>query len=200
MALTQEEESFWRLCRIVLDIIPKNLRTYFKLQWDLKYPQNIWQDSPGNGQHLIGQIPKKILTRFSYLKSSLSAGDSNNWDPTALLFVFSNVAIVNQNERNELEKLRKIRNDCFHSKSAAMKPQDLLKKITDIQNAFGILGFQSGLLEIATIQNAPIETQLSLQLQRQLDQERQLNDHYTKDLADRMNTLEENVEGMFLLP
>ncbi len=197
MVLTQDEENFWMLCQIVLNIIPKNLRIYFKLQWDSKFPQNAWQDSAIDGQFLIQQIPQRSLARVNYLRPTLRAGDSNKWDPTALLFVFTNVAIVNQIQRNELEKLRVIRNECFHSKNASMTTQDLLAKITDIQNAFATLNLQSGLAEIATIQNAPIQTQLSLQLQGQLDQERQLNDYYTKYLTGQLTAIEEDVAGNF---
>lgn len=198
MALTQEEENFSKLCKIVLTVIPENLRTYFKWQWNCMYPHNKWQDSAADGQFLIGLVPQQRLARVSYLKPILHAGDSNNWDPTALFFVLTNSAIglTNQNERNELEKLRDIRNTCFHSNSASITSPDLLRKITDIQNAFRTLNLQSGLVDITTIQNAPIKTQFSMQLQVQLDQEKQLNDHYNKYLAGQLNAIEENVEGM----
>ena len=197
MVLTKDEENFWIMCQIVLNIIPKNLRIYFKMQWNSKFPQNPWQDSASNGQFLISQIPQRSLSRFNYLRPTLIAGDSNNWDPTALFFALTNASIVNQTEKSELEKLRGIRNECFHSKSASIIAQDLLTKITDIQNAFQVLNLHMGLAEIAAIQNAPITTQFSLQLQSQLDQERQLNDYYTKYLTGQLNTIEENVEGIF---
>ena len=111
MALTHEEENFFKLCKIVLTLIPENLRAYFKLQWNLMHPHNKWQDSTADGQFLIGLIPQQRLARVSYLKSVLHTGDSNNWDPTALFFVLINSAIglTNQHERSELEKLRGIR-------------------------------------------------------------------------------------------
>ena len=55
---------------------------------------------------------------------------------------------------------------------------------------------KSGLADISTIQNSPIKTQLSLQLQVQLDQEKRLNDHYNKYLAEQLNAIEENFEGI----
>ena len=197
MVLTKDEENFWILCQIVLNIFPKNLRAYFKRQWNAKFLQNPWQDSGSCGQFLISQIPQGNLSRCNYLRPTLKAGDSNKWDPTALFFVLTNAGMVNKTEKCEVERLRGIRNECFHSKSASITQPELSMKIKDIQIAFGVLNLKAGLTEITAILNAPIATQLSLQLQMQLDQERQLNDYYNKYLADKLNALEENVEGIF---
>ena len=47
--VSQETENFWRAIDIVLNEVPRRLRTYFVQEWDKKYPNNPWDDTATSG-------------------------------------------------------------------------------------------------------------------------------------------------------
>eukprot|EP00112_Aurelia_sp_Birch-Aquarium-sp1_P015180 Seg3342.2 transcript_id=Seg3342.2/GoldUCD/mRNA.D3Y31 product="hypothetical protein" protein_id=Seg3342.2/GoldUCD/D3Y31 len=189
MDLTGDKGNFCKLTAVILSIIPKYLRQYFKEEWDKANPQMIWNDSPADGKRLTSQI--KIRYPYNNMKNALAQGNRNDWDPTALLFVLCSSGVIISHCRNpplrvvplreseKLDKIRTIRNEFFaHRPMASIPLIEFNKAITEIENVFQMFHWQNGLHEIDVVKKSLIKTPLSQQLQQQLDAAIQLNDNY----------------------
>eukprot|EP00112_Aurelia_sp_Birch-Aquarium-sp1_P017644 Seg411.5 transcript_id=Seg411.5/GoldUCD/mRNA.D3Y31 product="hypothetical protein" protein_id=Seg411.5/GoldUCD/D3Y31 len=206
MDLTGDKGNFSKLTEVILTIIPKYLRQYFKGKWNQASPQMIWNDSPADGQHLTSKITIKYP--FKELKNVLAQGNSNDWDPTALFFVLcqsgaiiphcrkppQRVAPLRDSEN--LDKLRTIRNEFFaHRSIASISLNDFNKAIMEIESVFQIFHWQNGLCEIDAVKKSMINTPLSQQLQQELNREILLNDKYDAYCTD----LDKYVRGLELI-
>lgn len=202
MDLTGDKENFSKLTEVILTIVPKYLRQYFKDKWDKKFPQNIWIDSIADGQFLTSKL--KCRYPFTDLKKQLERGNRCDWDSTALLFVLCSTDVVIPGCRapphrtqplrqsENLAELRQIRNDFFaHRVSASIPTTEFNKVISDIEKIFTILNWQNGLQEVESVKQSLIVTPLSKQIQEQLDAAIELNKGYHKYYTD----LEKNLKG-----
>ena len=199
MDLTGDKGNFCKLTEVILTIIPKYLRQYFKDEWDKAYSQMIWNDSPADGKCLTSKI--KIKYPFNDLKNTLAQGNRNDWDPTALFFVLCKSGVIIPHCRDppkrvaplraseNIDKLRTIRNEFFaHRSIASISLIEFNRVIIEIENVFKIFNWQNGLLEIDTVKKVSIKTPLSQSIQQQLDAAIQFNDSY--------HALERDVRGL----
>ena len=193
MVLTDEEENFVKLAQIVLNIVPKYLRSLFIQKWNAKFSE--WTSDPVSGLTLLNKIPhaaRKNATCFADLKQKILTGYEADWDPTLLVFLllYSEVKLIRKcrpkSQRKpqlriseEIDKIRVIRNDFFaHASSMSCKPNDFLQLTTELKcaarNAFGA----ASEIEIAAILTSKIETQLSEQMRERLEKECKLNEKF----------------------
>lgn len=195
MALTEEGENFVRLSQIILEVIPKHLRSLFESKWNTKYPVNQWSDTAACGSFLLKEINKVnksgMKCTFS-VKQALTAGDKNQWDCTTLFYIllFSNLELIPKtrmiNKRSlplliseDVDKLREIRNGSFgHLPSASISKADYQQCISDIEKIFANLGWMQGLQEINSIKNNGVSTSQMATLKTKLKDESRKNDEF----------------------
>ncbi len=104
-----EQEEFFKLCMIVLDVIPKHFRIFFRDRWVNKYGTK-WDETAKSGQSLFNQIPQKLTNGlFNELKNDLCNGNTELWDPTALFFVLQKSGIVIDPCREKAERTPPLR-------------------------------------------------------------------------------------------
>lgn len=193
MVLTTEDENFIRLAKIILDIIPDNLRNLFEIEWNKKYPNNQWDGTRTSGSFLWKEIHKKNPQgiKGSSDKQALKFGDHNQWDCTTLFFVLlysrleiiPNMRVFNQRSSplrvsEEVDKLREIRNDCFaHLPSSSICEVDYHEAITEIEQVFSNLGWMQGLQDINLIKSSAISTSEMEAVKKKLEiEKKQINE------------------------
>ena len=124
MTLSDEEENFMKISKIVLNIIPKHLRQLFKTKWNDKYPREEWQSNEASGNDLMTKI-RNVNSRYA---EKLKAGDEKEWDTTILVYIFlySGLCLIESDREKiwrvgplplllseEIDILRETRNNVF---------------------------------------------------------------------------------------
>lgn len=192
MALTQEGENFVRFAKIILEVVPTNLRSFFESKWNIKYPLNKWDDTQTSGLFLMNEIkrrPSGILS--SQMKEKLKAGDKNQWDSTTLFFVLLGRLGIIPTMRlfpqrsppllvsEEIDKLRLIRNESFaHISAASITNADYHQTVIEIENIFTNLGWMQGLQEIQLIKTRAVSTLQMQVLKEKFKAEKKKNDDF----------------------
>ena len=181
------EENFYRVCHIVLDVIPNTLRELFKSVWDGKYPNTPWDDRPATGQRFLqmerNQNVRKTVNHY------MIHGDSSQFDGTCL---FSILLYSSQNffhgkpaVKTIIDGLRKIRNGCFaHLPSASVSDNDYQHLLTDVKAIFAQLGWP--ITPICDIERKYLNTSQLKQLEDSLIAE----DKRNKDLETQLHIVE----------
>ena len=208
MDLKKTNENFVKLAKMILDIMPKHMRVLFKDKWNAKYPTQPWADDATSGQHLYSLITKAPNQNqnkiFPSMEHMIRGGNVEEWDPTALFFVFlhANLNLIDacrpQGQRvkplsmsENIDCLRVIRNT-FFAHVPSMSVPDFEKISTDIKdiakNVFGNMAEN----EIEEIAKSQITTPLSYQLEKQLEHERAIN----SDFIEWQRKMEEKLEGI----
>ena len=191
MALTKEGENFVRLSKIILEIVPANLRIFFETEWNKKFKNNPWDDTPTSGSLLVKEIKRMNKSRAKWtndIKQALATGDKNKWDCTTMSFVLldSELRIIPKTRSptqqkhpllasEEIYKLRKIRNASYaHLDSASINEADYQKVISEIEQIFTNLGW--GLQDIQSIKSSAVSTSEMKALEKKLREEKESND------------------------
>eukprot|EP00112_Aurelia_sp_Birch-Aquarium-sp1_P013415 Seg2846.4 transcript_id=Seg2846.4/GoldUCD/mRNA.D3Y31 product="NACHT LRR and PYD domains-containing protein 1" protein_id=Seg2846.4/GoldUCD/D3Y31 len=193
MALTKEGENFVRLAKIILEIVPANLRILFESEWNKKFQNNKWDDTPTSGLFLVKEVKKMKVPRRSFtndIETALAAGNKNKWDCTILFFVlfYSELRIIPKARflkqkklpllpSEEVDKLREIRNGSFaHLASLSIDETEYQQVISEIEQIFTNLGWTQGLHDIQSIKSSAVSTSEMKTLERKLRQEKEKND------------------------
>ena len=209
MDLTKEQESFIKLVKIIVEIIPKHLRGLFITNWNAKFPSQPWANDATSGQYLYNAIPqsvKKNQAKFNKtLQQMILAGDCETWDPSALFFVllYAGLKVTEKcrpcNQRaypftvsENIDRLRELRNTFYgHAVNMSVCDADFGSISAEIKviakDVFGDIA--EG--EIGHVINAQTITQLSHDLKSKLDTEKQINE----DFSEWITRLEVKVEG-----
>eukprot|EP00794_Sanderia_malayensis_P018437 gene18436-20286_t len=202
----EEKENFHKLARIILDVLPKNLRQLFKDKWGLKFPNNKWDDTTASGAFLLSQVPKHVKKPMPDISSNLRKGDTAKWDPTTLFWVFlySGLKLIAPCrvggpialpllESEYINMVREIRNTFFaHAHQASIKKDDfeyIMEKLKT-QTQFGGASLKT---ELEKIENSPIETELSMNLRQQLEDQKKANnvlEDWLRNLDTRLDSIE----------
>ena len=181
------EENFYRVCHIVLDVIPKGLHSLFKCLWDGKYPYTPWDDRPASGQNFLkkerNQTVRTTVNRY------MNHGDSNQFDGTCL---FSILLYSSQNflqgqpvVKTVIDQLRIIRNGFFaHLPGASMAHNDYRTLLADVKAIFTQLGWP--ITPICDTEHKYLNTSQLKQLEDALIAEGRLN----RNLEDRLQYVE----------
>ena len=210
MDLTREEENFIKLVRIIVEIMPKHLRDLFITKWNAKFPNQPWANDAASGQYLYNAIPpavKKNQAKFNNtLQQMILSGNSEVWDPSALLFVllYADLKIIDtcrpRNQRanpfsvsENIDRFREIRNSFYgHNINMSVPDAEFASISTEIKgiakDTFGTIAED----EIDQIINTQMTSQLSHDLKLKLAKETQVNE----DFSEWIMRIEATVAGM----
>ena len=195
MALSNEEESFVKIAKIVLDVVPHHLRKLFITKWEEKYPNEKWESNSTSGDALVS----KIASVNRNYADKLKAGDEQQWDTTVLVYVFlySGLKLIDQcrnpkEKRNpplriseEIDIIRETRNEFFGHATQMSCPSDDFAELVDklksvARNAFGADAEK----EIDDIRN--LSTQSTADLRQRLEEEKNRNDQFNQSLKGKL--------------
>ena len=142
--MAANEENFYRISHIVLDIIPKNLRPLFKSLWDRKYPTLPWDDTPACGQIFFARETNQTVKKT--VNQNMLHGDSEKFDGTTLfaMLLYSSQRFLHgrQNVHALIDQLRMIRNQYFaHLPRASLTNHEYQTVIVDTKCCFAQLGW-----------------------------------------------------------
>ena len=183
MSLCEEEENFIKMIKIILEIVPKHLRSLFIEKWDLKYPSNKWQSGGASGNFLFNEIPNAAKNgRNRVYALEMKSGNESDWDTTTLLYaiLYSQLNLIPSCRPDgqgsvplliskEIDILRKVRNEFFaHASSMQCLSAafiDITSKIQAVaKNVFGANAEN----EIIDIVKSQITTMMTDKLKQQL--------------------------------
>ena len=145
------EENFYRVAHLVLDVIPTQLRNFFKDKWDTKYPSNPWDDTGNSGQlFLFGE--KNIKDKG--ILHNIQNGDRSKWDGTTLfailLFSSKNLLKTDPNARTCIDDLRLLRNTCYgHLDSGRIDDTDYQQVFQCAKHAFALMGWSISAINVS---------------------------------------------------
>ena len=143
---TDESRNFICIQTIVTDIISGELRKIFIQEWNTRYQTSFgaWDDTSVSGQQLFHFEKLRARPNKNMLQSKFKHGDTNQWDCSvffdAILFSKSIGSSLNATIKNEVNILRKVRNQVAHSSETKISDVLFQTMISDIENAFKVLG------------------------------------------------------------
>ena len=191
MELSNEEENFVKIAKIVLDVVPHYLRKLFITKWEEKYPNEKWESNIISGNALVAEMTKVGKKVRKDYKDKLEAGDEQQWDTTILVYVFlySGLNLIDQRISGKIDIIRETRNEFFgHATQMPCPSHDLTAIVNKLKlvakNIFGADVEK----EIDDIGNVPIDTQSTANLRQRLEEEKNRNDQFN-----------ESLEGKFLM-
>ena len=206
MELNDEHENFVKLVKIIIEVLPKHLRTLFVDKWDTKYPTQQWTHDAASGQLLHNEIPqgvKKNKRSFhKTLEQMILTGDIETWDPTALFFVLlfaglnltgacrqKNIRNLPFTESENIDRLREIRNTFFgHVANMSISAVEFGRISAELKAIAKDVFGSTAENEVDRVLNSQITTTLSDQLKSQLQKENQIN-----------REIQESIQGIDLL-
>ena len=191
--MAANEEKFYRISHIVLDIIPKNLRPLFKSLWDRKYPTLPWDDTPASGQSFFASERNQAVKKMVH--QNMLHGDSEKFDGTTLfaILLYSSQRFLHgkPNVHALIDQLRTIRNQYFaHMPRASLTDHNYQAVIVDIKCCFAQLGWP--ITSVCDVETKCFnETQVK-KLEKALLEESNRNDN----LENRLKSLETRLETL----
>ena len=197
MELSNEEENFVKIAKIVLDVVPHHLRKLFITKWEEKYPNEKWESNSTSGDALVA----KIASVNKNYADKLKAGDEQQWDTTILVYVFlySGLKLIDQcrnpkEKRNpplriseEIDIIRETRNEFFgHAAQMSFPSNDFAALVDKLKSvARNIFGADTE-KEIDDIKKVPIDTQSTADLRQRLEEEKNRNDQFNQSLKGKL--------------
>ena len=142
---TSEQLNYYRICRVVTDIMTEGLREIFKQEWNNRYKttKGEWKDSSKNGIDFFKMEPMGNRQAHECTWSTMVRGDTAEWDSTALFYaiLYSNAIYnLNRNVRSHVNSLRKFRNEFIYLSQGCLSDARFNSAIAKVENAFGALG------------------------------------------------------------
>ncbi|KAI0238565.1 hypothetical protein LSAT2_010712 [Lamellibrachia satsuma] len=192
--LTTGQENYLRLVRVVLGIVPNNLRNLFKTEFAKTYGMPYGDDSV-SGRFFLNNVIPKNKSRDAEINSAIKNGDSATFDSTTLFYCIlysralpllplmrkKNARVPPLNTSELIDQLRDYRNQLAHSPNAEVDQQAFNARVADLTAIYQQLGWPStDLLQAA---NDPMNTAECGRLQQELLKE-----------ADRNNALDQMVQ------
>ncbi|PFX26682.1 Nephrocystin-3 [Stylophora pistillata] len=116
---TKEQLNYFRVCHIATNILPQELRLFFKKQWDSHYQATLgeWKDTPRNGSDFYNNEPPHSRTQNARLLKTVKEGRGAEWDCTTLFFaiLYSDSIGKGLDEKAKwyVDDLRELRNEKF---------------------------------------------------------------------------------------
>ena len=198
MELSNEEENFVKIAKIVLDVVPHHLRKLFIAKWEEKYPNEKWESNSTSGDALVVEIAKikKVDTRYA---DKLKAGDEQQWDTTILVYVFlySGLNLIDPcrnpiEERNpplriseEIDIIRVTRNEFFgHATQMSCPSNDFATLVDKLKSVARNLFGADAEKEIDDIRN--LSAQSTVDLRQRLEEEKNRNDQFNQSLKGKL--------------
>ena len=197
MALSNEEENFVKIARIVLDVFPHYLRKLFITKWEEKYPNEKWQSNNTSGDALVAKIAKVNKNYADKLK----AGDEQQWDTTILVYIFlySGLNLIDPCREpketripplrisEEIDIIRDTRNKVFgHLPQMSCSSHDFSAIVDKLKGvATNVFGADAE-KEIDDIRKVSIDTKSTTILRQRLEDEKNRNDQFNQLLKGKL--------------
>jgi len=197
MELSNEEENFVKIAKIVLDVVPHYLRKLFITKWEEKYPNEKWESNNISGNALVAKIAH-VNNNYA---EKLKAGDEQQWDTTTLVYVllYSNLNLIDQCRKpketripplrisEEIDIIRETRNEYFgHLPQMSCPSHDFTAIVDKLKSvAKNIFGADVE-KEIDDIGKVPIDTQSTAKLRQRLEEEKTCNDQLYKSIEGKL--------------
>ena len=173
MDLSEDRERFYKLSRIVLDIVPIYLRKLFITKWNEKHDKQEWNSNPSSGNDLCNELSPGLRNshKESVYIDKIKKGTESNWDMTILGKVFLEYGLeliaghrpldkrcYPFNDGDKVDILRGIRNRYFaHLPSMSCSSNVFITIIDEIKVAGNGLFPQTFEYEIDEIQKSSIK-------------------------------------------
>ena len=156
IVLTTEGDNFTKLTYIILNVIAKHLRELFVKKWNHKYED--WNSDGESGVQLYGILADSFKKQNKDYMTKIKNGNVQQWDTTLLckIFLFSDLNLIeNGSSKSEIDKLRKIRNECFaHPESMSCSNAEFKRIVIEIKNAAHALFGEAAKHEISGIEKS----------------------------------------------
>ena len=192
MLLTTERENFVKVSYIILDIVANRLRVLFTTKWNEKH--QMWRSDGRSGDQLCKNSGGGFKKSNKDYLEKMKSGNEKEWDITILckIFLYSELKLIDKNtsEYTEIDKIRKIRNDCFaHPESMSCSDNDFKATVQKVKSAAKNLFGCDAESEISNIAKSSINKEMIENLVEPLKQE------VGKDVA---KVLEKQLSGNYL--
>ena len=209
LALTPEEERYWRLVKVILDDMPRKLRDLFRSAFQKTYGQK-WVDNLATGNFFMAKVPKS-KKRDKHITTTVEQGISEQFDPTVLFFCLLNsgtnlllpgarkkeLRMSPFYESERVDQLREQRNAVAHATTPSLSEADFQTRIQEIEDIYTQLQWdQTQLKEAAYGRIWPVEYD---RLQGEIDVEKaRINDHEQRlqDLQQGQQDLQQGQRGL----
>ena len=187
MDFDNENENFYKLCTIVVEVNPDFLRKYFVQKWNEKFPQEQWESGADCGEILINKIKAKNKKRkkLSFVEKNLQEGNEMDWDTTALMHALEHrkLGLIHGNERRHLDTLRMCRNEIYaHTRAVKVSSDKFSQKIDTIKEAAKYLFGEAAENEIDKVVKSTITSQSNEQMKEHLEKEKARYKEYLADM------------------
>ena len=207
LALTPEEERYWRLVKVILDDMPRKLRELFRSAFQATY-RLAWGDNSATGNFFLANVPMS-KKRDKHITTIVEQGISEQFDTTVLFFCLLNSGtnlLLPGARKKELrmspfyesecmDQLREQRNAMAHATTPSVSEADFQTRIREIEDIYTQLQWdQTQLKEAAYGRLWPVEYD---RLQGKIDVEKaRIDDHEQRlqDLDKRVKNLEQQTQ------
>ena len=152
---SNRELRFFRLAKCVVDHSTAALRKVFEQEWNYLYPSCPWQNNTTSGSKLLAEErPSSRLydpaysADYQHIKDSLSRGNVEEWDVTALVFALRYSHALNRIRYgyhwrrigNAMYQIKEVRNTLFsHACKAALSRSTFERNMDILVQAVGDL-------------------------------------------------------------
>jgi len=176
-----EQLNYFRVCNIAFSIVPEDLRTIFKQEWDAIYtatPHGKWNDTPVNYTSFYGMESKRSRSRNNRSLGNMTSGDRREWDCTCLFYAIMYSDSVGPKlstiVKNNIDVLREIRNEVAHNNDASLTEADFQASIQKITTAFNALNLDTTRVNEMKIQTS-FPTKELKNIKKDLEDEKKRN-------------------------
>ena len=145
MEYTSEQLNYFRICDIVINLVPKGLRQVFKQEWDFRYSPTPgeWKDTSKNGSDFCNNESGRSRSRNSRYLATIQHGSTEEWDCSCLFFaiLFSDSigTTLSAAIKKEVNDLRLVRNDIAHISEAKLTDAEFRGYVGRVLLAFNSL-------------------------------------------------------------
>ena len=145
MEINRNRGNFYKFATMLLEDVPRNLRNIFKQSWNKQFSPP-WGDDAASGKCLKTELlNRKTSFPNSTIKNCVCKGDSRTWDCTSLFFVliFSKLNLLTKDEKQNVDKLRLMRNELFHKTVAELSTKDFDDVFAVLETEFNFFGWNT---------------------------------------------------------
>ena len=143
MEYTSEQLNYFRICYIVIHLVPEGLRKVFKQEWNLVYmttSSGEWKDIPQNGHNFYSKETGRSRKNNARYLATIQKGNTEEWDCSCLFFaiLFSDSigTTLSATIKKEVDDLRQIRNDIAHKNEAELTDAEFQSYVARVIAAF----------------------------------------------------------------
>ena len=198
MELSTEGANSVKISKVILNIVPKHLRSCFTKSWNEKHPDSQWHSDNASGEFLHNKLPEKVKKERGNEKfiNNLKKGNEQEWDTATLVFImlYSGLDLTEpcrpENERKEplriseaINIINETRNVYFANASNTSCQSDVYSSaMKDIKYAARYLADDVEREIDESVSNSQIEMEMIAQLMNQFKEEKSAHQYLAKFL------------------